>query len=235
MHGLVRCKHEHRCSHARGVDVSFRDVTIKIPDRGCEWRHAPEACMEDFGDLRKVRVEFLPRKKTVDFWGSPRPCGGCRKWWWWGGGADGKVSIERFCISLPHIEKPFNAKVIKSFIPELRSRKVFRVSGFLCYLSMSYEHSMYISHISISWLCYSLFIIFSCTFQVFLLFFLSGSIIFNKTCLNIYNAANNLEQVLAATNPQDTNCTANCLLSRKLFKLDEPEMQDTAGEAGTNS
>ena len=35
--------------------------------------------------------------------------------------------------------------------------------------------------------------------------------------------------------PQDTNCTATCLLSRKLFKLDEPDMQDTAGQAGTNS
>ena len=35
--------------------------------------------------------------------------------------------------------------------------------------------------------------------------------------------------------PQDTNCTATCLLSRKLFKLDEPDMQDTVGEAGTNS
>ena len=35
--------------------------------------------------------------------------------------------------------------------------------------------------------------------------------------------------------PQDTNCTATCLLSRKLFKLDEPDMQDTAGEAGTKS
>ena len=34
---------------------------------------------------------------------------------------------------------------------------------------------------------------------------------------------------------QDTNCTATCSLSRKLFKLDEPDMQDTAGEAGTNS
>ena len=35
--------------------------------------------------------------------------------------------------------------------------------------------------------------------------------------------------------PQDTNCTATCLLSRKLFKLDESDMQDTAGEAETNS
>ena len=31
---------------------------------------------------------------------------------------------------------------------------------------------------------------------------------------------------------QDTNCTAICLLSRKLFKLDEPDMQDTAGKQG---
>ena len=35
--------------------------------------------------------------------------------------------------------------------------------------------------------------------------------------------------------PQDTNCTATCLLSRKLFKLEEPDMQDTAGEVGTNT
>ena len=35
--------------------------------------------------------------------------------------------------------------------------------------------------------------------------------------------------------PQDTNCTATCPLLRKLFKLDEPDMQDTAGEAGTSS
>ena len=35
--------------------------------------------------------------------------------------------------------------------------------------------------------------------------------------------------------PQDTKCTATCLLSRKLSKLDKPDMQDIAGEAGTNS
>ena len=34
---------------------------------------------------------------------------------------------------------------------------------------------------------------------------------------------------------QDTNCTATCPLSRKLFKLDEPDMQDIAGEAEMNS
>ena len=38
-----------------------------------------------------------------------------------------------------------------------------------------------------------------------------------------------------SSTPQDTNCTATCPLSRKLFKLDEPDMQDTAGEAEMNS
>ena len=32
-----------------------------------------------------------------------------------------------------------------------------------------------------------------------------------------------------------TNYTATCLLSWKLSKLDKPDMQDTAGEAGTGS
>ena len=35
--------------------------------------------------------------------------------------------------------------------------------------------------------------------------------------------------------PQDTNYTAICLISRKLSQLDEPDMQDTAGEAGATS
>ena len=49
---------------------------------------------------------------------------------WW---SDGIVVIERLCLSLPFVEKLFNSKVIKSFVPELRSRQVFffYVSGFL--------------------------------------------------------------------------------------------------------
>ena len=34
---------------------------------------------------------------------------------------------------------------------------------------------------------------------------------------------------------QGTNYTATCLPSRKLYTLDEPDMQETAGEARTNS
>ena len=51
---------------------------------------------------------------------------GCRTWWWWWWGADGKVIIERWYLS-PYVEKPFNSKVIKSFVPELRSCKCFFV------------------------------------------------------------------------------------------------------------
>ena len=35
--------------------------------------------------------------------------------------------------------------------------------------------------------------------------------------------------------PQSTNYMATCLPSRKLSKLDEPDMQEAAGEAGTSS
>ena len=45
------------------------------------------------------------------------------------------------------------------------------------------------------------------------------------------NAASNI----GVNTPQSTNYTATYLLSRKLSKLDEPDIQDTAGEAGTSS
>ena len=94
---------------------------------------------------RKRGLRFEKRRRRLTFACSPRPCGRYRTWF----GADGRVVIQRLCFSLPHVEKPFNSKVIKSFVPELRSRKVFRVSGFLCYVYVRYKHSMYISRIRI--------------------------------------------------------------------------------------
>ena len=49
------------------------------------------------------------------------------------------------------------------------------------------------------------------------------------------NAARNLEQVLAATPHKTPTVRPPAFYHEKLFKLDEPDMQDTAGEAGTNS
>ena len=73
-----------------------------------------------------------------------------------GEGADGKVSIERLCLS-PYVEKPFNSEVIKHFfVPQLRSRKCFCVSGCLCYIWTFNEHYIYVSHIHV-WVCYTNF------------------------------------------------------------------------------
>ena len=142
MHGLVRCKHERRCSRTRGEDVSFRDVTTETPDRnmtrGCEWRPGRKRGMRF---VKSQLVDFCFGRRRLTFACSPRP-GGRRHTWF---GADGKVSIERWYLS-PYVEKPYNSKVIKSFVPELRSRKcflVFRDSY------VRHEHSMYISHIRI--------------------------------------------------------------------------------------
>ena len=55
----------------------------------------------------------------------------------------------------PYVEEPLNSKVIKSFVPELRSRKHF--SNFEIPIFYLYGHSMYVSHIAISWLWYNWF------------------------------------------------------------------------------
>ena len=57
----------------------------------------------------------------------------------------------------------------------------------------------------------------------------------NDTYLQVVYLALPVEVVQDSNTPQDTNCTATCPLSRKLFKLDEPDMQDIVGEAEMNS
>ena len=49
------------------------------------------------------------------------------------------------------------------------------------------------------------------------------------------NDASNFWTSHEGNTQQRTNCTTAYLPSRKLSKLDEPDMQDTAGEAGTSS
>ena len=129
-------------ARARGADVSFRYVKIKIPDRGMWMTSCTGNTRRILGDLKKsVRSWFLrSEEEGLTFACSSEPvqwpCGGCHTWW---GGADGKVIIERLCISLPYVET-FNSKVIKGFVPELRSRYVFfvfRDSYVLCIYVMN--------------------------------------------------------------------------------------------------
>ena len=136
--------------------MSFTDVKIKIPEMGCEWRHAPEACVEDFRRFEKVSSwEVDSKREGSTFgarWGQTNLCGmGAARDGCGGGGvggADGKVIIERLCISLPYVET-FNSKVIKGFVPELRSRYVlfvFRDSHVLC---IYITNILYTFHISV--------------------------------------------------------------------------------------
>ena len=78
-----------------------------------------------WGEFEKSQlVEFCLGGRRLTFARSQRPYGRCCTWF----GGDGKVSIERWYLS-PYVKKPFNSKVIKSFVPELRSRKWFSCFG----------------------------------------------------------------------------------------------------------
>ena len=59
-------------------------------------------------------------------------------------GADGKASIERLCLS-PYVEKPLNSKVIKSFVPELRSRKCFLCFGIPLFYVCTFHTYLYLA------------------------------------------------------------------------------------------
>ena len=158
-------------THAGAADVWLRDVTRALKENGateCGWRYALEARRGFGGFWKSQLVEFCLGRRQLAFACSPKPgqwpCGGCHhkkrpcatlaRWVGRstntatrvGGWGDEKFIKERLCISLPYVET-FNSKVIKGFVPELRSRYVFfvfRDSYVLCIYI--YEHSMYISH-----------------------------------------------------------------------------------------
>ena len=120
-HGLVKCNINtgvHAC--ARRADLSLREVTIARDGKrrlasANDITHQKHA--EDFGRFWKSKSWDLPREKMVGFHllAGTFVAGATRV----GGGADEKTRIERLCLSL------LMSKVIKSFVPELRSRYMF--------------------------------------------------------------------------------------------------------------
>ena len=149
MHGLVRCKHECRCSRACGKDVSFRDVKIKIPDRN--WPGGVSDVMHRKRELRifgiwekaeswvpaserEIRDSELGEARRI--WALRAPCVGWVESW------RCKSSQHRKIVSLsPHVEKAFKLKKVnKSFVPEPISS--FRIPIYV------YEHFMNIMSIS---------------------------------------------------------------------------------------
>ena len=98
---------------------------------------------------RRVDFRLLAEARPVALWRVPHVL--------W---ADGNASIERLCISLSYVET-FNSKVIKSFVPELRSRYVFFV------FRDSYVLCIYVMNIP-------------CTFHIFMLHVYLGSLCHNS-------------------------------------------------------
>ena len=158
MHGLVRFKHECRCSCVCWADVSFRDVTIKIPDRGCdqgrEWHHAPEV----WAEIWEKSVSWVPALEeegwllglVVARWicAQRATCVcGVESW-------RCKSSQHRRIVSLsPYVKKPFNSKVIKSFVPELRSRKCFLCFGIPMLYIYIYIYELWTFYVHFTYSC----------------------------------------------------------------------------------
>ena len=114
----------------RRGSVGHRCQNKNSRTRGYEWRYVPEAFTEDFGGIEKSQLSWeLDTDQEGSTFGARRgqtnlrATGAARDV----GGGDGKDSIERLCLS-PYVET-FNSKVIKVFIPELRSRISFSCFG----------------------------------------------------------------------------------------------------------
>ena len=89
-----------------------------------------------FGKFWKKSIELslAVRRRRVTFACSPRPCGRCHTRW--------KSQNRKNVYLSPYVEEPFNSKVIKSFVPELRNRKCFSYFG----IPMFYVYMLWTSH-----------------------------------------------------------------------------------------
>ena len=107
-----------------------------------------------WGILKKSEFSLAVRRRRVTFASSQWPCDGCHTF---GGGSRWKSQNRKNVYLSPYVET-FNSKVIKGFLPKLRSRYVFFVfqdSYVLCTYVMNILCRF---HISVSWVCYIIFI-----------------------------------------------------------------------------
>ena len=120
-------QHQCRCSCARGADVPLRDVTIAQMEKGateCGWRHAPEARGVFWGFWKSQLFELswvLPSEEERWLLLAHRGLGRVSHEI----GSRWKSQNRKNVYLSPYVEEPLNSKLIKSFVPELRSRKCF--------------------------------------------------------------------------------------------------------------
>ena len=144
-------------THACGADMSLRDVTTAWDGkRGWQVRMTSRtgSARRILGILKKVIwVKTGHRTRRVDLRLLAEALGWCRTRWV---GGRWKIQDRKNVYLSPYAEEPLNSKVIKSFVPELKSRYVFfefRDSYVLCmHIWISYVH---FTHSRI-WLCNNL-------------------------------------------------------------------------------
>ena len=149
------------------VDMSLRDVTIAQMGNGgsrVRMTSRTRSARKIWGDFEKVsRVEMRPALGE-DGWfllACGDLCGRCHICW---GGADEKARIERLCLSLSLCRRTFKLKDNK--VSYLNKEVVTCLSNFVILMFYLYGHSMYISHVAISWLWYTALFSFSIFSQV---------------------------------------------------------------------
>ena len=121
--------------------------------------------VEDFGRFEKSQlVELKTRHQTrrVNFRGSQRPDEFARygRRTRWGGGR-WKSQNRKNVYLFPYVEEPLNSKVIKSFVPELRSRKCFscfEIPMFSVYMLWTFYIRFAYPYLAIVHKCVCLFI-----------------------------------------------------------------------------
>ena len=156
MHGLVRCKHEHRCSCVRGGCIIHR-CQNKTPDRNRDQGVWVTSCTGSvgwgfWGFEKKQWVEFLPLNERVEIQSWARPdefvCYGCSALVGLRADDIKAVSIERLSLSLSLSSYRITfklKKVNKSFVPEPISCfwiPIYVYEHFMNIMSISHIHIM---------------------------------------------------------------------------------------------
>ena len=150
MHGLLRCN-INACvpAHAQAERTCHSEMS-QLPEMGngaskCKWHHAPEARWGFWEFWRESSWELDTEREELTFACSRRPWAGVAR----DRGGRWKSRNRKNVYLFPYVEEPLNSKVIKSFVPELRSRKCFSCFEILCSMYICNEHPMYISHIHV--------------------------------------------------------------------------------------
>ena len=125
-----------------------------------QWKSQIEGMTRDVSDVTHWKCGLRFEKSQwveIETWARPDEFVLFGRRTWWGGGR-WKSQYRKIVPLSPYVEKPFNSKVIKSFVHELRSRKCFLCFG-IPMLSMyvmdimNVLRNMYISHNHVG-LCY---------------------------------------------------------------------------------